>query len=425
VDASAGGTGGEEGRRSERREQRQAVDARQATGVPWIHDRSDVARSLGFTFGAILAKARIVKDRRLLVIDGDTSRSPGTLAKTLARGGYATHRVGGFAAAMRYMTKGREPDLVVWNAGADRAWNEALRALRAWKRSGFLPVVLVAPFADVDVRIAGLDAGAEDVMVTPWSGAEILARVAALLRIKATQDALEKAKLDLERQSFSDHLTGLYNRRYFQHHLQLELERERRYGEPVSLMMIDLDHFKRVNDRYGHPAGDALLRAAAGVLTLELRRLDVCARWGGEEFAVIMPKTDAEGGAVVAHRVLRAIRSKLAIQAAPLHAPGAARESVRVTASMGFATYPCPGVEGEDALLRSADRALYQAKASGRDRVCFAEPPLADSGAEARLVPMVSPLGRGARVVYASEARPRSGASLAFSRAELAPDLTK
>ena len=366
-----------------------------------------------------------MRDRRLLIIDGDSSRNPGTLAKTLSRGGYATHRVGGFAAAMRYMTKGREPDLVVWNAGSDRAWAEALRSLKAWKRSGFLPVVLIGPSADVEVRIAGLDAGAEDVMVTPWSGAEILARVAALLRIKVSQEALERAKLDLEKQSFSDHLTGLYNRRYFQHHLQLELERERRYGEPVSLMMIDLDHFKLVNDRFGHPAGDALLRAVAGVLSLELRRLDVCARWGGEEFAVIMPKTDAEGGAVVAHRVLRAIRNKVAIQAAPLHVSGAGRESVRVTASMGFATYPGAGLDGEDALLQSADSALYQAKALGRDRVCFAESARAGSEAEGVLLPLVPPLGRDARVIYASQARARSGAAFAFPRAELAPDLTK
>ena len=289
------------------------------------------------------------------------------------------------------MDSGRAPDLVVWRSAVDRNWSETLRTLKAWVRPSFLPVVLLAPRTDVDSRVAGLRAGADDVVGRPWQSAEVVARIAALLRIKSGQEVLEQEKLELERQSITDPLTGLLNRRYFQFQMQQEVERCRRYHEPLSLLVIDLDHFKLVNDRYGHRAGDEALRAVAGILSQELRRLDVCTRWGGEEFAVIMPKTDQAGGAVVARRILAALRAKASIMAMPLAKAKARAEVVRITASLGLASYPAAGIGDADALIQSADTAMYRAKNAGRDRVCVAGE-LDEEWTPGRVLPLVSTL---------------------------------
>jgi diguanylate cyclase (GGDEF)-like protein len=145
--------------------------------------------------------------------------------------------------------------------------------------------------------------------------------------------------------------------------LSAELERARRYGLTLSLMMIDLDHFKLVNDTYGHPIGDEALRSTARVLQREARTVDVVARYGGEEFVVMLPETQEEGAVAVAER----IRIRIAEQAI---LPGASYDKARVTVSIGVAAVPSARVNAPEDLLALADEALYRAKAEGRNRVC-------------------------------------------------------
>lgn len=181
--------------------------------------------------------------------------------------------------------------------------------------------------------------------------------------------AIENARLydSVQEQAKKDALTGLNNRGEFQRQLKAELERARRYGRSVSLLMLDVDHFKIVNDSYGHQAGDEVLRALASRLRIENRPVDGAARYGGEEFVVILPETAAEGAVALAERLRAAV--------AEAGVPIAGGRTIPVTVSIGVATFPSDGGSGT-ALIAAADAALYAAKAGGRNRVSRYEPAL-------------------------------------------------
>ena len=190
---------------------------------------------------------------------------------------------------------------------------------------------------------------------------ELEARVRSMLRIKTLQDELEQKNRRLEQISISDGLTGLYNHRHIQHVLHEEFERAKRTGEPLTVVMLDLDRFKDVNDTYGHQAGDRVLQEAAWILRDTAREIDKLGRYGGEEFLAILPDTGIDDGAVLSERVrqrLRRHRFRIGHHE-PLH----------MTISAGVASYPAPGVEDASTLIQRADKALYAAKEAGRDRV--------------------------------------------------------
>lgn len=180
--------------------------------------------------------------------------------------------------------------------------------------------------------------------------------------------ALENARLHsiVERQASIDGLTGVSNRRAGEHALRAELSRVERFGGELTLILSDLDDFKRVNDRYGHPTGDAVLREFAAALNETVRDFDIVGRWGGEEFALILPGTDAAGGARVAERARVAFAERLVL--------AADGSRIGVTASFGVASFPEHA--GEEELVAAADAALYEAKRAGKNRVVTAEKPV-------------------------------------------------
>jgi diguanylate cyclase (GGDEF)-like protein len=174
----------------------------------------------------------------------------------------------------------------------------------------------------------------------------------------ATQNA---RYVDRVRQlAFRDGLTGVFNRRYFDSRLVEEITRAARYGGGVSVLMIDLDHFKNINDEFGHMIGDDVLRAASTIFNRHLRKVDVVCRYGGEEFAVVLPATQGGSAAAVANKLRLAVANA---QYAGVNLP--------VTISIGVAEFPANGITRDD-IVRSADMALYQAKETGRNRVCLA-----------------------------------------------------
>lgn len=163
----------------------------------------------------------------------------------------------------------------------------------------------------------------------------------------------------------ADGLTGLYNHRYFQEQLEKEFSRARRYNLSLSLVMLDIDHFKDVNDTYGHQYGDVVLKAISGILKRSVRDIDLVARYGGEEFVMILPETQKKNSRIVAER----IRAKVEEQ---VFKPG--EDERRITVSIGISGYPDDGIKTRLDLIAKADAALYDAKNSGRNRVCLYSP---------------------------------------------------
>jgi two-component system cell cycle response regulator len=161
--------------------------------------------------------------------------------------------------------------------------------------------------------------------------------------------------------AISDGLTGLYNQTYFKKYLELELKRSLRQNYPTSLLMLDLDDFKGLNDRFGHPAGDLVLQESARLIREAIREVDLAARYGGEEFAVVLPYSDAQGARVVAQRILDALR------ALDLENASGARLGA-ITASIGIAAGP-DNARDARTLIQQADAMLYHAKQNGKNRI--------------------------------------------------------
>ena len=230
-------------------------------------------------------------------------------------------------------------------------------------------VVVLTGLDDDEVAQAAIREGAQDFLVKGQTDAQTVARSIryAIERKKiqrelvAMASMLERANARLQELAHQDPLTGLANRRHFDQTLAAEWSRAGRAPSELSLVLIDIDHFKAYNDHFGHPAGDECLKAVAGALRAVARRgSDLVARFGGEEFAVLLPSTPAHGARVVAEAMRHSVED-LRIP----HAPGA---GTVVTVSLGFAT-AVPSAGGDpSALLRDADRALYRAKAQGRNR---------------------------------------------------------
>jgi diguanylate cyclase (GGDEF)-like protein len=217
-------------------------------------------------------------------------------------------------------------------------------------------VVLLQPAASVDDVVRALESGAVDV----WTGGvapELIARVRAAYRSRLLLDLAMRRYADLEDLAYRDELTELPNRRGAGRQLDVLLSRARRHDEDLAILLIDADHFKAVNDNCGHVAGDVVLREIARRLRDRVRREDLVARWGGEEFLLAMPETSSEGAAIVAESLRRAIAET------PIAADG---QTLEITVSIGVAAW---ARDDCDDLIRRADSALYAAKAAGRDRV--------------------------------------------------------
>jgi diguanylate cyclase (GGDEF)-like protein len=277
---------------------------------------------------------------------------------------------------------------------------EACRLLKGMTLEGFLPVVLVTVKTDTASRVEGLRIGADDYVCKPFEEAELLARVASMLRIKRLHDQVTVQKARFERLSVHDEMTGLYNFRYLHTRLTEEFKRAERYHEPFACVLVDVDQLRAVNDLGGRPAGDAVIRRVAEGIKKSVRDVDVVARYGGEEFLIVLPSTHFGGSVAVAERIWREVsgkpfdfeaarpetnapsdppprRSWTAVdegsrrsEPAAIVDPRWAEGPREVQVSIGVALYPSRDVRTKDALIRAAEAALAQAKREGGNRIC-------------------------------------------------------
>ncbi len=239
---------------------------------------------------------------------------------------------------------------------------EACRLLKSMTSDSFLPVVLVTVKTDSASRVEGLKIGADDYVCKPFDEGELLARVEAMLRIKQLHDHVARARAKLERLSVHDDLTGLFNYRYLHNRLSEEFKRAERYHDPLACIVVDVDRLQAINDLAGRELGDRVLAAVAEVLLRSVRDVDVVARFGGDEFLVILPSTHFAGSVTVAERIWREVgEASFAI---------GDKQNAKVTLSLGVALFPSRDVRSKDALLRAADAALHQAKRDGGNRLC-------------------------------------------------------
>lgn len=248
------------------------------------------------------------------------------------------------------------------------------RSMEETRQTPLLILVEDTP-EEMERLVKALDLGVNDYLIRPVDQNELRARCSTQIRRKRYEDHLRASYHMSMELAVTDSLTGLYNRRYLQTHLDNMITRAQREGKPISVMMMDIDHFKSVNDTHGHSSGDVVLREFAARVQRCIRGMDLAARFGGEEFVVVMPDTDMELAAGVAER-LRDMVSESA-----MHDPEAGID-IPVTVSIGVAGITGPH-GGSDDLLRSADEALYEAKHKGRDRVVLARPVPQDAHAQA------------------------------------------
>ena len=298
-----------------------------------------------------------ISTSRILIVD-DARENVRILASILKDVASVSFSLGGQDALVK--ASATLPDLILLDIEMpDMNGHEVITRIKDDPRTAPIPVIFVTSHADVEDEETGLRLGAIDYITKPFNPSIVRARVRNQLMLRAYAKQLEDLNIELERLATTDSLTGLANRRAFRERVTLELKRLDRYGGEACLMMMDLDHFKAVNDSYGHDAGDAVLRAVAQRVSGQLRETDTFGRLGGEEFAVLAAGTPVEQGAMVAHRLLSSVREQ------PVIWNGL---EIAVTTSIGMTALRA-GDGSIDAALARADQALYASKDGGRNRV--------------------------------------------------------
>jgi len=223
-----------------------------------------------------------------------------------------------------------------------------------------LHIIITSARDTLEDKVKGLELGAADYLTKPFSMTELQARIKVGERIVRYQKTLQEQQSQLEHLAREDVLTGLANRRRFEERAKEECLRAQRYHHPLSILLADLDHFKSINDTYGHAFGDLVLKDIGQTLLRHCRTSDLCARHGGEEFAILLPETELTEAYKVAERLCVAVRSLVFKQSSV---------TVHVTVSFGAASMDHEQPQTLEELLEQADQALYAAKRSGRDRV--------------------------------------------------------
>lgn len=300
--------------------------------------------------------------RRILVIDDDLD-SVEIIAEALSWEGYQVERASNRAAALN-LVENWNPDVVLLDMSMSTIDSLALlKKIREAK--SYIMVMFISGKSSTEDVIEGLDAGADDYVPKPFDPLELLARVRTQLRIKDLNDELRRANHMLQEMVETDDLTGLLNMRSVFQRLDSELDRARRFNRQVCVVMMDLDQFKSVNDGHDHLFGSYVLSEVGRIIKESIRSIDMAARYGGDEFLILLTETGTSGAVLFCER----LRNKIS-----QHLFKNDKDEMKLTASLGFATSSAGDmVTDSKALVRFADNALYDAKRSGRNCVRYIE----------------------------------------------------
>jgi two-component system, cell cycle response regulator len=296
--------------------------------------------------------------RRILAVDDDPE-SLKVLEKALGWEGYQVQVASSGEEAIRKISDW-SPHLVLLDVSMPGLnGHQTLQYLRGFPE--YVSTIFVSGRSDMQDVIRGLDAGADDYICKPYAPEELLARIRCHLRIKDVRDELRRANDRLKELVDRDDLTGLFNMRSLYQKLDHELDRAHRYGRQVAVIMMDMDHFKSVNDEHDHLFGSYVLTEVGRLIRENMRKVDFAARYGGDEFLIVLNEINLEGAKTFAERLRQLIEKQNFKQN---------EHSKRLTTSMGLAI-TAPGGSGVDAktLVREADRALYESKEKGRNRL--------------------------------------------------------
>jgi diguanylate cyclase (GGDEF)-like protein len=314
-----------------------------------------------------MGREYVVKGKVLLVEDDPVQAS--ATKEVLMKAGYEVLWAEDGINAIKSV-KTERPDIILLDVILPRMDGyEICRWLKLEETTKGILVITLTIKKEISDKISGLHIGADDYLPKPYNELELNARIYSLLRTKALQDELRQKNRQLEEllhkvnyMAITDALTGLYNRRHFHDVLISEYERARRYKTPFSIVMLDIDHFKRINDTFGHSVGDSVLKEVAEILKRNIREIDTASRYGGEEFMVILPNTRKDHALIVAERTRMMIAQH-----------SFRRLDRNITMSIGISGMPDEKAESDEKLLRCADFALYRAKDLGRNRTVTVE----------------------------------------------------
>ena len=307
---------------------------------------------------------------RVLLVDDDEIMAERLHQLVTAAGFEATTAANG-AAALAELQRQFAPIVILDRNMPGMDGLELCRAIRDGTHyPGYVYIMLCTAHDTEEEILAGLNAGADDYLSKRASGAQLIARLACARRILSLEQSLKAVIEERRRMAMTDVLTGAHNRRYFMNHMRRELKRTRRFGGDLTLVVFDIDHFKHINDRYGHAAGDTVLvEFVRRVQKCLPREFDWCARMGGEEFAVVLPQTDLNGGRVVAEKIRHAFASN------PVSAVSGGIECTVSAGISGLSAFADRNEVSIEQILSRADDCLYTSKNSGRDRVTVDELP--------------------------------------------------
>lgn len=241
-----------------------------------------------------------------------------------------------------------------------------ISTIRALEDGGNVPIIMISGTKQsLKKKLSGFHAGASDFLMKPYEPEELSARVKSLLRMHRLMEELKEKNLLLEKLAITDELTGLHNRRYFFESAKEQIALGLRQECKIACLLMDIDHFKRANDTYGHAAGDEILRKMGRLLNSCRREGEILARFGGEEFVICLFNADSETALLAAERFRHLIKSyDFSSRIYPER---------QITVSVGVAIYPQLSTISIDELVKMADKAMYQSKANGRDRVTIYE----------------------------------------------------